>query len=138
MAIVKKLLWLLPLLGLIYMYANQGVGVILGSPEHHDILAPMGLSASLTSALVWASVVIDLGGALLALFFPSARTFLFLGLWTWVPRIITGVYGGAENEIMESLAVSVLALLSYLAWKRGHSIPAKRLFAGKQPPFPAA
>jgi len=109
------------------MYGAQGVGVLTGSPEHYDILAALGWSRDLTMALVWVSVVVDLGMMALLMFFPSATVFLIAGLWTWVPRIITLVAPGPENEFFESLAVAVLALLSYLAYTRGHYLPFRKL-----------
>lgn len=119
---ITALAFLLPLIGLVYMYANQGIGVLIGSPEHHEILSAIGLSADATAMLVWTSVVVDLAVALLLIFSPSWAVFLFAGLWTWIPRAITFVYGGPENEVLESLAVSVLALLAYLAYRKGHRI----------------
>lgn len=122
---MKKLtsfLWLIPVIGLVYMYANQGIGVVLGSSEHYDLLAAVGLSGSITTILTWVSVVVDLGTAFLLVLKPSKAAFLFAGVWTWVPRVITLIYGGVENEVFESLTVSVLALLAYLAYRNGHYV----------------
>lgn len=114
-----KLLWLLPLLVLIYMYAAQGVGVFLGSTEHYDLLATLGFSPGLTQALTWVSVIVDVAGVLLLVFRPGRLTFIAVGVWTWVPRVIAAM-GGVENEILESLAVTVLAVLAYVAYTKGH------------------
>lgn len=123
---LKNLLWLVPLLGLIYLYANQGIGVLIGSPEHYEILAALDWSRGVTTFLVWVSVIVDLGAALLLIFFPSTALFVFAGLWTWVPRLITLIAPGPENEFFESLAVTVLAVLAYLAFTRGHFIVTRK------------
>ena len=128
MKYLKRVAWLLPLIGLVYMYANQGIGVLIGSPEHYNIIAALGWSPETTTLLVWASVVVDLGVAILLLAFPATPLFIFAGLWTWVPRIITLIAPGPNNEFFESLAVSVLATLAYLAFKQGHTIPIRKLF----------
>lgn len=121
MKTLKHLAWYVPLAALIYIYASQAIGVLIGSPEHYQIIAAIGLSAGTTSALVWLSVVIDIAGAAALVFFPNGYTFLAVGLWTWVPRAITGMYGGPENEVFESLVVSVFAILAYLAARRGYT-----------------
>lgn len=136
MNILKRAFLLLPFLALVYMYLSQGIGVLIGSTEHYDILATLGWSPEATTMLVWLSVVVDLGMALALLIFPSGLTFLAAALWTWVPRIITAMAPGIENEFLESLAVLILAALSYLIYRSGqHVIP---FFKKKQEPVLAS
>ncbi len=117
---LRNILFLAPLIGLVYMYASQGIGVFLGSPEHYDILAALGWSRGFTNLLVSISVMVDLGVALLLIIAPNAPLFVFAALWTWIPRGITVIAPGPENEFFESLAVFVLAVLAYLSYRRGH------------------
>ena len=119
MKIIKNILWVIPLLVLIYMYGNEGVGVLMGSTEHYDLLAGLGFSAGFTHLLTWVSVVIDLGTALLLLFYPTKPLFIFAAVWVWVPYVI-GLIGHVDAEFSESAVDCVLAILSYWAYTRGH------------------
>lgn len=118
---IKHLLWLLPLIGLIALYAFEGATIFWGSTDHYDLLAPLGYGIEMTTWFTWLSVVIDFSGALLLIFYPSRWVFLATGLWTWVPRAI-GIVSAANDmgDFATSAAISVLAYLSYLAWRRGH------------------
>jgi len=119
MKILRNILWLLPLLVLIYMYASEGIEVLVGSTEHYELLAGLGFSVGFTHLLTWISVVIDIGSALLLSLYPSKPTFIAAGLWVWVPYVIA-LIGGVHAELNESILDCVLAIISYFAYTRGH------------------
>lgn len=121
-----RYLWVLPFLLLLYVYGSEALGVFQGDAEHYQILSGLGLSGSLTSLLVWLSVVIEAAIIASVLWKPSQLTYSIAALWPWVPRILTAVTGG-ELEVMEigmSLLASASAVSACLAYERFRTDPA--------------
>lgn len=113
---VRRYVWILPFLVLLYVYGSEAVGFLLGSTEHYEILSGLGFSAGHTIALAWLSLVIETVIIIGVLWKPSVLTYFAAAVWPWVPRIITALTG-AHLEMME-LAMSFIASAAALGMWR--------------------